>query len=79
MKRQSVWIGMLVLLWLAVNAAGLLGWPVNDGFTGLVIRFFLGYCAIILVAQVFSALAAIRDVLDELTRKKKTGSRVVLR
>jgi hypothetical protein len=32
---------------------------VMDGVSGLTIRFFLGYCAIIVVSQVFSAFAAV--------------------
>jgi len=50
-----------------------------DGVPGLTIRFFLGYCAIIVVSQVLSAMVAIRKLLDDVTRKKPVSFRLLLR
>jgi hypothetical protein len=80
MKRQILWITALGLFWAFwCFAPALLGWNIMDGSSGLVIKFFLGYCAIILVAQLFSALAAVRSLLEELNRESKPSRRVMLR
>jgi len=78
MRRELCWIGLLVALWVFVLLAPtILGWPILDGFSGLVIQFFLGYCAIILVAQVFSALKTLRTVVVEVGRRRKVSRRVL--
>ncbi len=50
-----------------------------SGVPGLTIRFFLGYCAIIVVSQVLSAMVAIRRLLEDLTAKKPVSLRLLLR
>jgi hypothetical protein len=80
MKKQLCWIGALTSFWvLIVNAPSIFGWHPMEGFSGLVITFFLGYCAIILVAQVFSALTAIRSLLEDLVDSKRNSRRVLFR
>jgi len=50
-----------------------------SGVSGLTIRFFLGYCGIIVVSQVFSAMAAVRKLLEEVSAKKPVSLRLLLR
>jgi hypothetical protein len=50
-----------------------------NGVPGLTIRFFLGYCAIIVVAQVLLAMDAIRKLLEDLAAKKPVSFRLLLR
>jgi divalent metal cation (Fe/Co/Zn/Cd) transporter len=79
MKRQLCWITTLTLFGVALTfSQELFGWQLMDGFSGLAIKFFFGYCALILVAQVFSALAGLRSLLDELGRKKVLTRQVLL-
>jgi hypothetical protein len=49
-----------------------------EGVPGLTIRFFLGYCTIIVVAQALSAMVAIRRLLDDVTQKKPVSFRLLL-
>ena len=50
-----------------------------SGISGLTIRFFLGYCGIIVVAQVFSAMVAIRKLFEDLSAKKPVSLKILLR
>ena len=50
-----------------------------SGVPGLAIRFFLGYCAIIVVSQVWAAMHAIRRLFEELSAKKPVSMRILLR
>lgn len=50
-----------------------------SGFSGIVIWIFLGYCAIIVVAQLTAALLAIGRLIDEMTHKKAPSRRIMLR
>lgn len=75
----------LLLLWAASTAlfiaAGIATWltlDVMEGVSGLTIRFFLGYCGIIVVSQVFAALAAVRQLLDDMTTKEPQAIRRLL-
>jgi divalent metal cation (Fe/Co/Zn/Cd) transporter len=80
MKRQICWIAALTLFWVAVTfGLELFGWQLLDGFSGLAIKFFLGYCALILVAQVYSALVALRSLLGEAIRRQAPSRQVLLR
>ena len=80
MKRELCWIAALTLLWAAIIfGPEIFGWQFMSGFSGLVIKFFLGYCALILVAQVFSALGALRSLLGEVGRIKEPSRQVLLR
>lgn len=79
MKSEAYWIGLLVSFWtLVVFAPEIFGWQQMDGFCSLFLRFFLGYCAIILVAQVLAALKNLRSAAELLARQKKTPARVRL-
>ena len=76
----------LIILWAASMALFIAAGFVSlytpeylNGVPGLTIRFFLGYCAIIVVSQVLSAMAAIRKLLDDLTKKKPVSFRLLLR
>ena len=76
----------LIILWAASMALFIAAGVVSlytpeylNGVPGLTIRFFLGYCAIIVVSQVLSAMAAIRKLLDDLTKKKPVSFRLLLR
>lgn len=79
MKRQLLWIGLLLLGWLAANLApALFGWNLMEGFSGVVTQFFFGFCALILVAQVWSALAVIRDAMAAAGARKKASAKETL-
>lgn len=76
----------LTLLWLAslalftATAIATLATPAwMSGVPGLTIRFFLGYCGIIVVAQVFAAMRALRQLFDDLSARKPVSLRVLLR
>jgi len=76
----------LWILWLASMAlfisTGIATWltmDIMEGISGLTIRFFLGYCGIIIVFQVFAALSAIRDLVNDVSAKKPQSTRVMLR
>jgi hypothetical protein len=74
-----LWSAALIAL-LAAAAFGpaLLGLP-GGSLAGLTIYFFLGYCAIIVVAQLYSSLRGVRLVLEEWTEKKRESKQVPLR
>lgn len=76
----------LLLLWTAstalfisVEIATWLTMDVMEGISGLTIRFFLGYCGIIVVFQVFSALKAIQQLICDLTERDSQSIRPFLR
>ena len=76
----------LIILWLASIAlftataiVTLVAPEAMSGVPGLTIRFFLGYCAIIVVSQVFAAMVAIRKLLQDLSAKKPVSMRILLR
>lgn len=66
----------LVILWivslLLFTGAGVAVLAASDwmkGVQGLAIRFFLGYCAIIVVAQVYACMEVIRRLRKDSTEK----------
>jgi hypothetical protein len=65
MKRELCWIGLLTAFGATLLAAKYFGWLTTGGFGSLVTAIFFGYCAIILVAQVFSALMALRALVRD--------------
>lgn len=76
----------LIILWAASLAlftatgiAALVTPDLMSGVPGLTIRFFLGYCGIIVVAQVLSTMRAIRSLFDDLAAKKPVSLRLLLR
>ena len=78
MKYVTFWLASLTLI-LATLVVGVVTPEVMKGISGLIIRFFLGYCGIIMVAQLFASLAAVRRLFEELTRAKTVSRRVYLR
>ena len=63
-KLIILWIASLVLF----AGAGITILVASDwmsGVHGLAIRFFLGYCAIIVVAQVFAVMEVIRRLRED--------------
>lgn len=77
-KLWILWLASMALF-ISVGIATWLTMDVMDGISGLTIRFFLGYCGIIIVCQVLAALSAIRDLINELSEKKPVSTRVMLR
>lgn len=76
----------LTLYWLislalfaAAGVAALAAPESLSGVSGWVIRFFLGYCGIIVTAQVLAAMEAIRQLLEESTTQKPISLHVLLR
>ncbi len=76
----------LLLLWAAslalfsgVGLATWLGLAVMDGVSGLMIRFFLGYCAIIVVFQVFAATTEVGRLYRDISNKRPQSLRALLR
>ena len=78
MRYVTFWLASMTLI-LATLVAGMVTPAVMQGMSGLVIRFFLGYCGIIMIAQLFASLAAIRQLLEELNNAKAISRRVLLR
>ena len=68
-KLKVFWIASMALF-ISTAVATWVTMDVMEGVSGLTIRFFLGYCGIIVVFQAFSALAAIRQLIYDLTEKK---------
>lgn len=76
----------LILLWLASLAlfatAGFATLALPEalsGVSGWAMRFFLGYCAIIIVAQVLAAMDAVRQLLADGTAQKPLLQRLLAR
>lgn len=77
-KLLALWVASLALY----GAAAIATWQtmgVMDGISGLTIRFFLGYCGIIVVFQVFAALDAIRQLLYDINEQRPRPLRDLLR
>ncbi len=78
MKYVTFWLASMTLI-LATLVASVVTPEVMSGISGLMIRFFLGYCGIIMVAQLFASLSAIRQLFEELSSAKPVSRRVLLR
>lgn len=78
MRYVTFWLASMTLI-LATLVASMVTPEVMHGISGLIIRFFLGYCGIIMVAQLFASLAAIRRLVEELGSAKPVSRRVLLR
>ena len=78
MRFVTFWLASMTLI-LATFVVSLVTPAVMQGLSGLIIRFFLGYCGIIMIAQLFASLAAIRQLFAELNSAKPVSSRVMLR
>ena len=78
LKLLVLWVASLTLY----GATAIATWQtmdVMDGVSGLTIRFFLGYCGIIVVFQVFAALDAVRQLLYDINEQKPQALRDLLR
>ena len=73
-----LWVASMALF-IAVGVVTLVTPEAMSGLPGLAIRFFLGYCAIIVVAQVLSAMVAIRRLFEDLAAKKPISLRLLIR
>ena len=73
-----LWVASMTLF-IATAIATLVTPDLMSGISGLTIRFFLGYCGIIVVSQVFSAMAAVRKLFEEVSAKKPVSLRLLLR
>ena len=76
----------LIILWaasmalfVAAGVVSLVAPEYLDGVPGLAVRFFLGYCAIIVVSQVSAAMTAIGKRYDALAGNKPVSLRLLLR
>lgn len=78
MRYVTFWLASMTLI-MATLVVSLVTPDVMEGISGLVIRFFLGYCGIIMLAQLAASLSAIRRLLEELTSAKPISRRVFLR
>ncbi len=78
LKLIVLWI-LSLALFISTAVATWLTMDVMEGLSGLTIRFFLGYCGLIVVSQVFAALTAIRQLFQDVTEKKPESVRVSLR
>jgi hypothetical protein len=74
--KKKIMQGTLLLLAFTLFAIAVeaVGWM--DGFSGLVIRIFLGYCAIIVVCQVFGAMIALRQGIGERVKRRRATRQV---
>lgn len=66
LKLLILWAASITL-YVCAGLAAWLGMEVMDGVSGITIRFFLGYCGIIIVFQVFAALTEIRRLFRDRT------------
>ncbi len=76
-KLLILWAASLVLF----SATGVASWLTMDlmtGVSGLTIRFFLGYCGIIVVSQVFAAFDELRQLLADIAAGKPGAIRSLL-
>lgn len=77
-KLWMLWAASMALF-ICTGIATWLTMDIMEGISGLTIRFFLGYCGIIIVFQVFAALSAIRELIQELSAKQTKSIRIMLR
>jgi len=78
LKFLALWIASMALF-ISTGIATWLAMDLMEGISGLTIRFFLGYCGIIIVSQLFPALTAVRQLINDLTEKKPESIKVSLR
>lgn len=77
-KLLVLWLASMALF-ISIAIATWLGMAVMEGVSGLTIRFFLGYCGIIIVSQVFSAVDALRQFFADTTADQPATVRGLLR
>lgn len=77
--ERGTWTFIFVTLFLGTVTAAAAVPGVMEGFGGIVIAIFLAYCAVIVVAQLFCALFAVKKIIEGYFEKKLTSKRVELR
>lgn len=77
--KRGAWMFLAITLFLGVVTIAAAVPGIMDGFAGIVIAIFLLYCGIIVVAQLFSALYALRRMVEDSFDKKRVSRRVELR
>ncbi len=77
--ERGTWVFIIVTLFLGTLTAAAAVPGVMEGFGGIVIAIFLAYCGLIVVAQMFSALYAIQQMIEGFFEKKQVSKRVELR
>ena len=77
--KRGTWLFVSVSLFLGAVTIAAAVPGVMEGFGGFVITVFLLYCALIVVAQLLSAMFAVRRMVEDLFEKKQTSSRIELR
>ena len=78
MRYVTFWLASMALI-MATFVVSIVTPDIMNGISGLVIRFFLGYCGIIMIAQLFASLSAIRRLFEEMSSAKPVSRRVYLR
>lgn len=76
LKLLVLWAASMALF-SSIAVATWMTMDVMEGVSGLTIRFFLGYCGIIVVSQVFSALDAIRQLLYDMSETNPDSIRTL--
>ena len=66
-KLCALWIASLTLF-VGAGATALVAPDGMRGIPGLAIRFFLGYCSIVVVAQVLATMTVIRRLQEDGTQ-----------
>lgn len=77
--KRGTWMFISVSLFLGAVTIAAAVPGIMEGFGGFVITVFMLYCALIVVAQLLSALYAVRHMMEETFEKKRRSSRVELR
>ncbi len=77
MKQGVMFFSLLLLVGMTSPALAIGNF--TEGFSGLIIWVFLAYCGIIVVAQLFSALYAIGNLLNDLAGGKPKTRKMSLR
>ncbi|AJF07489.1 hypothetical protein [Geoalkalibacter subterraneus] len=77
--ERGTWTFIIVTLFLGSVTAAAAVPGIMEGFGGIVIAIFLVYCAIIVVAQLFSALFAVQKIIEGYFEKRQVSRRVELR
>ncbi|MDH3454367.1 MAG: hypothetical protein OEL80_04395 [Desulfuromonadales bacterium] len=78
LKLMVLWAASMALF-ITAGLAAWLGLDLLDGVSGLTIRFFLGYCAIIVVSQVFTAITTLGRLFRAISARRPQSIKALLR